>query len=68
MLNCINYVLDDNKLINIRSKNLDLPLLDREKVYERYTVIQFLTNAIPIIILMVFGLGFICIRKRKYVN
>jgi hypothetical protein len=26
-----NYLLDDTGLINIRSKDLDLPLLDKEK-------------------------------------
>jgi hypothetical protein len=37
LLNCVNYLLDDTGLINIRSKELDLPLLDKEKVYENYT-------------------------------
>ena len=37
LMNCVNYLLDDNGLINIRSKDLDLPLLDKEKVYESYT-------------------------------
>jgi gliding-associated putative ABC transporter substrate-binding component GldG len=68
MLNCVNYLLDDNGLINIRSKDLDLPLLDKEKVYERYTLIQFITIGLPILILMVFGLAFTYIRKRKYAN
>jgi hypothetical protein len=31
MLNVVNYLLDDTGLINIRSKDLDLPLLDKEK-------------------------------------
>ena len=35
MLNCVNYLLDDTGLINIRSKDLDLPLLDKEKVYRK---------------------------------
>jgi ABC-type uncharacterized transport system involved in gliding motility auxiliary subunit len=34
MLNCVNYLLDDTGLINIRSKDLDLPLLDKEKVLQ----------------------------------
>ena len=37
LMNCVNYLLDDNGLINIRSKDVDLPLLDKEKVYENYT-------------------------------
>jgi gliding-associated putative ABC transporter substrate-binding component GldG len=66
LMNCVNYLLDDNGLINIRSKDLDLPLLDKEKVYERYTSIQFLTIGLPILILLLFGFLFTFIRKRKY--
>lgn len=66
LINCVNYLLDDNGLINIRSKDLDLPLLDKEKVYENYTVIQFITIGLPILILVFFGLVFTFLRKRKY--
>jgi gliding-associated putative ABC transporter substrate-binding component GldG len=66
LMNCVNYLLDDNGLINIRSKDLDLPLLDKEKVYERYTGIQFLTIGLPILILLSFGFLFTFFRKRKY--
>ncbi|MEO7978079.1 gliding motility-associated ABC transporter substrate-binding protein GldG [Flavobacterium sp.] len=66
MMNCINYLLDDTGLINIRSKDLDLPLLDKEKVYENYSQTQFITIGLPILILLVFGLVFTYIRKRKY--
>jgi hypothetical protein len=58
--------LDDNGLINIRSKDLDLPLLDKEKVYESYTITQILTIGLPIFILGLFGLVFTFLRKRKY--
>jgi gliding-associated putative ABC transporter substrate-binding component GldG len=66
IMNCINYLLDDTGLINIRSKDLDLPLLDKEKVYENYTQAQFITIGLPILILLVFGLVFTYIRKRQY--
>lgn len=66
LINCVNYLLDDNGLINIRSKDLDLPLLDKEKVYENYTRTQFLTIGVPILILVLFGLVFTFLRKRKY--
>ncbi len=66
LINCVNYLLDDNGLINIRSKDLDLPLLNKEKVYENYTLIQFITIGLPILILALFGLLFTFLRKRKY--
>lgn len=66
IMNCINYLLDDNGLINIRSKDVELPLLDKEKVYESYTITQFITIGVPILILLVFGFTFTFLRKRKY--
>jgi len=66
MMNCVNYLLDDNGLINIRSKEVDLPILDKEKVYAKYTYSQVITVAVPIVILLVFGVVFTILRKRKY--
>lgn len=66
MMNCVNYLLDDTGLINIRSKDVELPLLDKEKVYEKYTFTQFITIGLPILILLIFGLLFTFIRKKKY--
>ncbi len=66
LLNCVNFLLDDNGLINIRSKQVNLPLLDKEKVYENYSLTQMLTVALPIVVLLIFGLLFTFLRKRKY--
>ncbi len=66
LMNCVNYLLDDNGLINIRSKEVDIPVLDKEKVASNYTVSQIITVAVPLIILLIFGLLFTFLRKRKY--
>lgn len=66
MINCVNYLLDDNGLINIRNKEVDLPILDQQKVIEQYTNTQIVTVGLPILILLVFGILFTIIRKRKY--
>ncbi|WP_284653454.1 gliding motility-associated ABC transporter substrate-binding protein GldG [Flavobacterium terrisoli] len=66
MMNCVNYLLDDNGLINIRSKEVDLPILDKQKVYDNYTYSQVVTVAVPIVILLLFGVVFTILRKRKY--
>lgn len=66
LMNCVNYLLDDNGLINIRSKDVDLPLLDKQKVYDNYTTAQFITIGLPIVILAIFGVLFTYLRKRKY--
>lgn len=66
LLNSVNYLLDDNGLINIRSKEVRLPMLDKEKVHENYSRTQMLTVALPIVILGLFGFVFTYLRKKKY--
>jgi gliding-associated putative ABC transporter substrate-binding component GldG len=66
LLNCVNYLLDENGLINIRSKEVSLPILDKEKVYADYTLSQIITVGLPLAILLVFGILFTYLRKRKY--
>lgn len=66
LLNSINYLLDNNGLINIRSKKVLLPILDQEKVYEQYTRTQILTLGLPLALLIVFGIAFYYVRNKKY--
>lgn len=66
LLNAVQYMLDDNGLINIKSKEIRIPLLDKEKVYEHYTRAQWITIGLPLVLLMVFGMVFLWLRKRIY--
>ena len=66
ILNSVNYLLDDNGLINIRSKDVTLPLLDKQRVQDNYSQTQMLTVALPIVLLGIFGLLFTYLRKKKY--
>lgn len=66
LMNCVNYLLDDSGLINIRNKDVSLPLLNTQKVYDNYTMARFITVGLPILLLLVFGVLFTYLRKRKY--
>lgn len=66
LMNSMNYLLDDSGLINIRGKNVELPLLDEKKVSDNYTFTQFITVGLPIGILALFGFVFTYLRKRAY--
>jgi gliding-associated putative ABC transporter substrate-binding component GldG len=66
IMNAVNYLLDDNGLINIRNKNVSLPLLNQIKVQENYTQSQIITIGLPLMLLLIFGLIFTYLRKRKY--
>lgn len=68
LLNCFDYLLDDYGLIEIRSKEIALRLLDKQKVKEEKAKWQFINLGLPVIIIILFGFINSLIRKRKYAN
>ena len=65
LINSVNYLLDDTGLINLRTKEVKLPLLDKEKVYTDYSYIQTIIVALPLAVLAVFGFVFTYLRKKE---
>ncbi|TYA71605.1 gliding motility-associated ABC transporter substrate-binding protein GldG [Seonamhaeicola marinus] len=66
LLNAVNYLLDDNGLINIRSKEVAVAFLDQQKIAQEKTKWQLLNIALPLALLALFGFVFNYIRKKKY--
>jgi len=66
LLNAVNYLLDDNGLINIRSKEIEVSFLDYQKVGLEKTKWQLFNILLPLVILGVFGFVFNFYRKKKY--
>lgn len=66
LLNTVNYLLDDDGLINIRSKEIALPFLDVQKTAEDLPKWQALTLGLPLVFLAIFGFLFYYLRKQKY--
>lgn len=66
LLNTVNYLLDDSGLINIRTRQIAVPFLDPQKTVEQRTKWQALNLLLPLGLLVIFGIGFIFYRKRKY--
>ncbi|WP_066217558.1 gliding motility-associated ABC transporter substrate-binding protein GldG [Formosa haliotis] len=66
LLNSVNYLLEDNGLINIRSKEITVPFLDQEKIATSKLSWQLLNTLIPLALLAGFGFVFNYIRKKKY--
>lgn len=66
LLNTVNYLLDDSGLINIRTKEIAVPFLDRQKTVEQRTQWQLVNLLLPLVLLALFGIGYYYFRKRKY--
>lgn len=68
LLNAVNYLLDDTGLIDIRSKDINLAFLDKEKVAAQKEKWQIINLAGPLLVLLIFGIAFRYYRKHKYVR
>lgn len=64
--NAVNYLLDDDGLINIRSKEVVIPTLDTQKVADEKTKWQIINIALPLVFLGVFGFVFNYYRRKIY--
>lgn len=64
--NAIDYLLDDGGLINVRSKQITLRMLDGKKVNDYRLRWQLINLALPVLLLLIFGLFRNQWRKRKY--
>ena len=66
LINAIHYLCDDISLSHLKSKELSLRMLDKEKV-QKYKFLLQLGNIIsPIVLLLIFSLYFFLNKKRKY--
>ena len=68
LLNTVNYLLDDDGLINIRSKEIAVAFLNQQKITSEKTKWQLINIAIPMVLLGVFGFFFNYLRKKKYTS
>ena len=66
LLNAVDYLLDDNGLIELRNKNVQINLLDKERAYQERTFWQFVNIVLPLLVLLTFGFVFQYVRKRTY--
>ncbi|WP_299683283.1 gliding motility-associated ABC transporter substrate-binding protein GldG [uncultured Tenacibaculum sp.] len=66
LVNTVDYLLDDNGLIDLKNKSIQLRVLDKKKAYTEKRSWQLFNIALPISLLLAFGFVFNYIRKRKY--
>ena len=64
--NAISYLVDGEGLIDIRSRELKIRLLDATKVNKERVKWQVINTVIPIAIIIVLGLVMAFARKKKY--
>ena len=70
VMNLGNYMTDDRGLMELRSREFKLRLLDREvmKNKKKVRLWMIVNTLLPVVIIVLFGLTFYYIRKKKYTS
>lgn len=63
LVNCVNYLLDDTGLINIRNRKVNVSVLDPERITAQKTRWQLINIGIPLIFIA--GVTFLFLYRRK---
>jgi ABC-2 type transport system permease protein len=66
LINAVNYMLDEESLISVRSRSIKLRQLDSEMLIQKRSMIQTANLALPLLLIIVLGLSLNFVRNRKY--
>lgn len=68
LLNAVNFLLDEDGLINIRSKEVTIAFLNRQQIAKEKTKWRLINNALPLALVGILGFVFNYFRKKKYTS
>lgn len=68
LINCLNWLVDENNLMELRSREMKLRLLDKSVIRQKRVMIQILNTILPVILVVFAGIIYSFLRKKKYAN
>jgi gliding-associated putative ABC transporter substrate-binding component GldG len=68
IVNCLNYLVDDHGIMELRSRELKMRLLDRIRIKNERTLWQLINVAGPVLIIIIAGLIYGFFRRKIYVK
>ncbi len=68
LVNVINYLNDDKGLMNLRTREFKLRLLDKSKVLEHRVRWQVINLTIPSVALLIFVAIWLIVRRKRYTS
>jgi len=66
ILNAVNYMLGDDIMISLRNKEFKIRLLDKTKITKDRLKWQLINTLFPVLLIIIMGLIFGFVKKRKY--
>ena len=68
LMNAMAYLVNENGLIAARNKELKIRPLDKEKIRDERVLWQVVNLALPIVLIVLYGIIRAVIRKKKYAS
>ncbi|MCG8411577.1 MAG: gliding motility-associated ABC transporter substrate-binding protein GldG [Bacteroidales bacterium] len=68
VMNAVHYLVDESGILNMRSREFKLRLLNKERIKKEKSKWQFINVVLPVILILLFGIFFSYRRKRKYTH
>ncbi len=68
LLNAVNYLCDDEDIVQIRSKDFKMRLLDNPRILKEKTFWQVVNVVLPLVIILLMGVVLYFVRRRKYAS
>lgn len=66
IVNCMNYLVDDRGLMQLRSRELKIRLLDKARVRQEHLKWQLINILGPVLLVIFAGVAYGFARRRKY--
>jgi ABC-2 type transport system permease protein len=66
LMNCMNYLLDDQALISVRSRTIELRKMAEEKIISSGSTIKAINTVVPILLVMILGFVQYIWRKKRW--
>lgn len=66
ILNCVDYLLDQAELLQLRTKDYQVHLLDQGKIKRSKNQWQVMNMAIPVLFVIIFGVAYNILRITRY--
>ena len=66
IVNCLNWLVDDKGILELRSRELRIPLLNSKKVEKERLFWEVLNSSGTVLVVLLGGLIYWVIRKRKF--
>jgi len=64
--NMVDYMMGDNSVLDIRSKQIEIHAIDKGKVEKYASTLRIINMVVPSLLILILGLILNTVRKRKY--